>query len=298
MELVEHEITLPNAQTKLFCHLLTDVHYEASGSDRKKFLRDVARIKELNEADNNELHYWIGGGDWANGISAKDKRFDAACVANPFKKYVGNDLHTAVAETLVDVSLPIQPWCWGYGRGNHEDEVIKHCDFDPARIVAKGLNVNYLGYSAAIRLRIKCQAHVYTLLLYWHHGFGASRAKGGKLNMLYSLRDKVSNADVFMTGHVHEPITFPSVRMEVPSTGKLRQKARQIIFVNGGTYQKSYQPDGVQKTGGFNKGHDVLADYSEKRAYDPAVIGHMGWSFEVRRPSKGWSYALKGVDFR
>lgn len=305
MESVAYRIVLPTPTTRLYCHLLTDVHREAVGCDHRKFREDIEKIREANangfKNPKEEMHFWIGGGDWNNGIGPKDKRFDATAVSGPFKQFVGNNLHKKVADTLIKEATPIAPWCWGYGRGNHEDGVIRYNDFDPADYVAQSLGVNYLGYSAGIRLTIgiEGQSQSKTLILYWHHGFGAARSKGGKMNMLYALRDKL-NADVYMTGHIHEPLGFPSVRMDLSRRGKLQLIARPIIFVNGGTYQK-VQSNQSQEPG-YNEDHVVEVDYSEKAAYDPAVIGHFGWSFQFTRShgrkQPSWGYKLRTVDFR
>jgi hypothetical protein len=307
MELVAHRIILPNTASKLFIHLITDVHREATGCDDHKFRADIKKIYDANQriSETNETHYWIGGGDWNNGITAKDKRFDATAVSDKFRKYVGNNLHKKVADTLIREVESIAPWCLGYGRGNHEDGVIKWNDFDPADAVAQGLNVNYLGYSAGIRLTIGTEINSKqstTLILLWHHGFGAARSKASKMNMLLKLGSLLL-ADVYMTGHVHEPIGFPGIRMELSRTGFLRQIARPIIYVNGGTYQRAYQPTSQQeqKAGEYNIDHDIEVDYAEKAAYEPAVIGHFGWSFEWKRTGgrKGsWDYELKAIDFR
>jgi len=301
MELVDHHIELPTAQTKLVIHLITDVHREAVGCDSRKFKRDIARIEHANSTPSlrqKELHYWFGGGDFNNGIGPKDRRFDAMAVSHQFRKH--DNLHMEVAGQLVKELTPIRDYCLGYGRGNHEDGVIKYCSFDPAAYVAEKLNVNYIGYSAGIRLviGIKGVRHKKTIIVYWHHGFGASRSKGGKLNMLYALRDKLE-ADVYMTGHIHEPLAFPAVRLGLSTRGKLRQVVRPLLFVNGGTYQKHHTTDGKAQTPmEYNEDHEIKVDYAEKAAYDPAVIGHQGWQFEFQSLRNGWGYKLRARDFR
>jgi hypothetical protein len=304
MELIAHEITLPTLSTPLYLHNITDVHREAAGCDKRKFLADIATIAKANEQpEERGLHYWIGGGDWNNGIGAKDRRWDAVAVSPEFKHFVGLGLHQAVAMRLVEEAKPIAPWCLGCGRGNHEDGVIRFNDYDPALDVARGLDVNYMGYSAGIRLtiRAKGQTHSTTLIVYWHHGHGAARTKGAKVNMLHGLRDKL-DADVFFTGHLHEAVAFTGVRMSLTRRGVLRQVARPRVYVNGGTYLKGYHVCKAQAAGGYNAGHGVLVDYSEKAAYDPAVIGHWGCMFRLKKEgsdrSARWAHELKAVDFR
>ena len=292
MELVAHRIELPKWGTKLYIHLITDVHREAAGCDATAFRRDIRKIREANERkDGKQIHYWIGGGDWNNGIGTPDKRFDGTAVSTQFQKYLTTNLHMAVCRQLVREASPIKEWCLGYGRGNHEDGVIKYNQFDPADYVARSLDTNYLGYSAGIRITIGIEGtnqHRDTIFIYWHHGYGASRSKGGKKNMLYNLRDQLV-ADVYMTGHVHEPEAFEGTRMHLTVKGQLRQVARNILFINGGTYQKNYMPEGGvgQVAGEYNEGHQVEVDYAEKKAYTPSVIGHYGFSFQFFKERQG-----------
>ncbi len=176
MELVSHDIVLPTENTRLYFHFIGDVHYEAVGADIARFRRDIARIKRANDEDNGEIHYWFGIGDINNGISTKDRRFDATAVSDYYKQFLGNDLHRQVSKAIARDLEPIAAYCLGYLRGNHEDAVIKYTEYDPAADITERLNVNYLGYSAGIRLRIKIEGQKQTTVLtgYIHHGTGAS----------------------------------------------------------------------------------------------------------------------------
>lgn len=299
MELVDRRVELPTRASSLYIHNITDVHRDAAGCDVRRFLADVEQIRRLN-AEGPDLHLWIGGGDWNNGIAAKDKRFDATSVRWEFQRYLSNNLHKKVAERIVKEVAPIAPYCIGYGRGNHEDTVIQYADFDPADYVAERLDVPYLGYNAGIRLRIGTpgSSAVDTLLLYWHHGFGGGRSKAGKINMLLKLAEVLAGMDVYLTGHVHEAIGLPQAEMTLSRKGALRQKAHKVLYINGGTYQRAYKPEDLtpQTSGHYDAERCVTVDYAEKKAYPPSLIGHYAFRYTPDSRNRG-NFAIQEVSY-
>ena len=302
MELLDFPVELKNFSEKVTVHLFTDVHMGAASCDRRALSRDVKRFKNL--VDKGERHYWMLGGDNCNSIGPRDRRHDNATIAKEFRDYIGGSLFDEERAALCAYFSPIREYGIGVGTGNHEEKIAAQTEHHPARETAKQLDLPYLGYSAMIRFRLFHSAGAASIVAYWHHGKGAARTPGAKLNMLYSFRD-VADADIYMTGHVHEPMSKPDIApLSVPQSGRMRLIARPRVFVLGGTYQKAYAVDESrgQKAGQYN---DVIvnADFAEKQAMRPSPIGHYGftmWQHSVKIPggrSNRHDVRLKWEDF-
>jgi len=302
VERLDFPIELKSYSEKVYIHLFTDIHMGAMGCDRSALSRDVKNFKAA--IDRGEKHYWILGGDNCNSIGPKDRRHDSATIAKEFRDYIGGSLFDEERAALCAHLRPIRDWGIGVGTGNHEDKISATSEHHPAIETARQLDLPYLGYSAMIRLRLLNSVSKASVIVHWHHGRGAARTPGGRLNMLYAMRD-VADADVYLTGHVHETIDKPDVApLSVPRSGRMRLVARRRLFVLGATYQKSYSMDEKrpQKAGEFND-TIVNADYAEKNAYTPSLIGHVGFSVQMGRmgikgtKSSAQTVFLKAEDF-
>lgn len=303
MELLDFPIQLDYETEWVYVHLFTDIHRAASGCDAKKLRKDIAELKDSVEKK-GEKHYWIGGGDWANSIGIKDRRHDAGAIAPEFRQYIGDHMFAMETAVLCKEFESIRDYGIGIGMGNHEDVIAKSGEYNPAKAIAEQLDLPFMGYSAVIRFNLKPPGGRGggVALAYWHHGIGAARAKGGKVNMLYNMRD-VIDADVYLVGHVHELIDFPEMRLSVNRRGKLKLYERNLLFINGGTYQRSY-PVGVKAQGPLKFNHEdiVRPDYGEKKGYRPSLIGHNGWRMRrCRKTFDGksqWIVDLRRVDYK
>ena len=305
MELLDLPIQLSRLGEPVWVHLLTDLHRASLGCDSKQWRSDINQIKHAVEKK-GEKHYWLGGGDLLNAIGPKDRRHDTAAIAPEFRDHIGDDLFQAEASAIVSELRSIRDYGIGIGMGNHEATIARQGEFNPSRYIAEHLNLPYLGYSALIRFRLMHGGNSQSVICFWHHGYGAARTKGGKLNMLWGLRDVVE-ADVYCTGHVHELIDFPESRLSGTRRGAFRLHQQEILFVNGGTYQKAYATGAKsQKAFKFDPDHFVRPDYAEVKAFRSAVIGHNGWRMQKahsgnkdrNRSEPQWSVRLKRVDFR
>ena len=242
MELLDYPIQLRAITDKVFIHIFGDIHRAARGCDVHQLHSDINQVKHANDRKNGEHHYWIGLGDWMNAISGKDKRHDSTAISEQFQPYQGRDLFGAEAAALVGDFQKIADRGIGIMGGNHESSISKYHETDHAATIARRLDLPHLGYSCLVRFRLihdsgKTKRGA-TVVAYFHHGYGAARTKGAKVNKLYSFRDN-AEADVYVCGHDHELSDFPDSRLSIPRRGKLRLVEKQRLFVNGGTYLKA-----------------------------------------------------------
>lgn len=299
MELVEHDVPLSEYKEPVYLHCFSDIHRSAVGCDVKKLHKDIESIRKGLER--GEKHFWFGGGDFNNSIGARDKRFDHTQVRREFSDYSGDDLHQQEARTLATEFEPIKHVCLGIGTGNHERAVAKYNDFNSSIYLAERLNVPYLGYSALMRLTFRLpHGNSIPCLIHFHHGMGAARTRASKVKAMEHFRDVVTNADLYFSGHTHEWIDFPSVRMEGSRRGAFQLQQREIMFVNSGTYLKAYPTTKKpQKGGKYDPTRIVHVDYAEMAAYTPNVIGHNGVVIQVHHcGSSQPSFRLKFERFK
>lgn len=278
-------------------HVFSDIHRAAEGCDARKLRSDIASLKARVEA--GECHRWLGGGDWSNAIGPKDKRFDVSAVGKEFQSSAGDDLFGTEVRKLAEEFAPIREWGIGVAEGNHESTIARGGDFNPTIAVASRLNLPYLGYSALIRFRLSSnddKDHTASVLFYWHHGYGAGRAKGSKMNMLYRLHE-IIDADVYGCGHTHETMDFPAVKLSATRRGALRLQKRDVLYFNSGTYLKTFPTDVKPQTKqAFDEKRSLRPDYGERAGYAPTPIGHSG--FVIRREhGDNWSTRLEKVQF-
>lgn len=146
-----------------------------------------------------------------------------------------DDYLQALVETAADDLLPYVPVLELMTQGNHESSVLKNCEFD----LLQGLGV-LLGYKAKdagiignapaigtyqgwLRLCFKPEGTRWsqTVRIKWHHGHGG----GGVVTKgtLHPQRRAAwfPDADVFVSGHVHEQWAFPVSRERINNAGSI-----------------------------------------------------------------------------
>ena len=166
-------------------------------------------------------------------------------------------------EVLTELFEPIAGQCIGIGDGNHEARLGKLLDIDltPAQILADRLRVPHLGYAQHMVLKIRKQRYT----LYYHHGCGASRTTGAKVNTGESLADNTTAA-IVVIGHLHHEHATKRFRREVDMETRIIGNRKQFIamcpsFLQYGGYgeEAGYRPSplGVLTLHLGVKEHDV-----------------------------------------
>ncbi len=300
MELIDIPlIRLRDYRQEVSLHNFCDLHVGAEGCDERQLKKDVRTFQDKRKK--GEPHFWFLGGDAINAIGPKDKRHDASAVAKRFKDWEGDDLFRQQVIAVEEIFAPIREWGLFIGAGNHESTISAGGEYNPSRDLAQRLDLPYAGYSAGFRLRVEGRNsnNRISVNCFWHHGYGAARTRGGKANMGAALLSIV-NVDLYFTGHVHEPISFPDEELSLTRRGKLRLEARDKLVVIGASYLKTYPTiDTAQRGGQFNPEHKVQYDYGERKGYRPAVIGHTGATIRLEKSKDSIMRAkLRMADFR
>jgi hypothetical protein len=107
--------------------------------------------------------------------------------------------------------------------GNHETAVLKTTGTDPAARFCTGIGCALGTYQGWVRLMFEDGAHRQSLTLRYHHGHGG----GGVVTKgtLWAQRRAAwwPDADIVVTGHIHEQWSFPITRERLTAAGVVVQ---------------------------------------------------------------------------
>lgn len=246
---------------------LSDLHVGSAGCAEGLIRRDVEKIR----ADPNA--FWIGGGDYADFIGYRDKRFDPSSMADWVKVADLGDIGSASMTRVRDILSPIKHKCLGLLAGNHETKwQLAHEHAGLHAWLCMELETQNLGYCALFDvafIRTACEQpvimpateakkeHSHAFRIFAHHGAGHATTPGGKLNKLISFMDSFE-ADIYFLGHVHDQV---GRRMVVLGADRkcetITQKER--LGVISGSYLRTYS--------------EGVTSYGEMKGYKPVNLG-------------------------
>lgn len=235
---------------------LGDVHLGARGCDKARFRQTVQAIAA------NPLARWLGMGDLFDLILVDDKRFDPEALDQDMEVSDLGELGDVAHETGIAEFSPIKSQCAGLLCGNH-DKKAGHFVSAVVKKLAKALGVTYLGYCCLIDLvfaRTGTNPLQHRLRVAAHHGAGAARTKGGKLNRVQQFSQDF-DADIYLYGHIHARLDDESVELGADAECQKLVEHRKII-VSTGTYLRTYQDAA-----------DGATSYGEVKQYQPTPLG-------------------------
>lgn len=187
-------------------YLLSDVHWEDSLCNRKKLFqwRD-----EVLSAENN---FVIINGDIINAATRNSVSDVYSSKASPDRAL---DEVSDFIRPLVDANRVL-----AIIDGNHEKRVAKESGIKLMKRLSRELGIEELYAEEAYMLFLSfgqsqgrdCRQMVYSV--YGRHGSGGGKKAGGKVNSLSDMQ-LVIDADIYVMGHTHMPVIFPSTYYRV-----------------------------------------------------------------------------------
>ena len=232
-------VTLPSDLEEIEIVPIGDVHAGDEFYD-EKLLKSV--VKYISEKPNR---YTILNGDLMNMALTTSVSDTYADQLSPAKQ----------VEYVANILMPIRDRILGMGTGNHEERVYKATGIDASRYLALelGLKDRYSDNSFMIFLKVgqsqtsrpsKLKQQVYSIFV--QHGRGGGRKMGGKANRLASSSDIIADADLYVMGHVHTPMTFPTAVFVTDSQNMtITRQNKYFLLTNAyldfGGYGLTYQ---------------------------------------------------------
>lgn len=250
-------------------YVFADTHFGNPGIKYDLLQKHVAQCREENAA-------WVHLGDWVEGITPKDKRFDIRDCDDPVE-----DQYNLAYDTFV----PIADQCIGVLAGNH-DEYIAKTYGNRLKTLAKWLDVPYIGYAGFVNLQLESFGARKSYTLFLHHGHGGGFLLGAKAINLQRLSSKFI-ADVYLVGHLHTYIQHIDKIIGIKSSGLRHPKFVEAnrYYAMAPSYFDPYVPDN-----GTN--------YAEQRALYPQPNGCLRIEINHMYREKNqhsWGLGIEGV---
>ena len=184
-EFPELFVTVPDSWPYVKLAPLYDVHYGNALHASTTFLRHIDWLAN----DEPYVLTWNGGDLVENAIIGSPGIFG--------QKFFTQEQHDGAVELVA----PFQHKLLFAIPGNHEARTMRVAGFDIARQFATDLQVPFFDDYAFVTIRWRGN----NFRLCVHHGTGAAQTPGGQINAARKDLPWVGGADIFWTGHLHQP---------------------------------------------------------------------------------------------
>lgn len=215
--------------------LIGDQHW-----DNPKCDRDLLK-KHLDEAKEYDAGV-IDCGDLFCAMQGKyDKRSNKADLR---PEHQTGDYLDALVRTAADFYQPYAKNIVCLGMGNHECSILDRSESNLTDRLAQtlrdrtGAAVPVTGYTGWVRFVVEYHSTKTTTILWHMHGYGGGGPVTKDTIQAQRQQAYVANADIMLSGHVHERWCQESVKVSVDEQGLVRH--RPIWYVKSGTYKEEY----------------------------------------------------------
>ena len=204
-----------------------DLHIDRVEFDEERFNQYIEVIA------NDPLAIWVLVGDIHDGRVPGDAKFEPQSVRH---KYL-LDLDDYVPHTLQEATRLLSPLKASRGvilEGNH-DRYIRWSGF--AHSIANALEVPFLGGEGLLGVRVvetngEVRGRSRYYRIYVCHGTGNGWTAGGKINRNSELI-RTAEAEIYISGHVHDGNTRVISTPTLPVNGGLQWRDRAYVIAPG-----------------------------------------------------------------
>ena len=283
MIIFEHKVWLPQGKT---CYIVPigDVHYNVIDADKARFHRLINWIYRKVEA--GDLVKIIGMGDMCDTFSTSER--DAIRGAKGGKGLHDTTLETfdklafEIADEFIEAILPIKNCFVGLLEGHHymmfsHYSSGKFTGQSTTQYIASRLGCQYFGRVAKgdmifapsnlIKLKLGIVAH---------HGWGAGRTKGARLNKREQFGQQHPDANLVFMGHDHEKMIGVSQRLITDPASPDGLSMSKQYLIGTGSFLKGYQTD------------RVIGSYIEEAGLPPSELGVAMVKVETEKRDGRW----------
>ena len=206
-----------------------DLHYGSIDCDYPKIeetikwikSKDNARVVLMGDLVDIGLKDSVGGGTFDNDHTPEKQIEDIITMLDPIKDKI---------------------WC--LLTGNHEERIRQRTSINISKIIAKTLDVPYCDSACFIKVLFGTQNYI----MFVTHGSSGALTASGKLNSVLKYGGYI-DADVYMSGHVHELMHHTTDYFKISLKDKMVIKDKRHYVLSGhflkyGGYaeQKGYAP--------------------------------------------------------
>lgn len=213
--------------------LISDVHYDSPYCDRKLL------TKHLNQAKDSGAGI-ICFGDWFDVMQGKSDKRGGKGDTRP--EYMGDNYFDLVVEASADYLSGYRDNIVMLCNGNHETAILRHQETDLLARLCKQLDCQHGGYAGWIRLlTTRPKGGGSGRKIYYHHGSGG----GGPVTkgVTASNRRAASvEADIYVSGHIHEAWVVENVVRSLLESGRELEKTQYHVQLP--TYKREPNTNG------------------------------------------------------
>lgn len=198
-------------------------------------------VEYIEKTGKDHKSHVILGGDMADCINHRDKRFNPSEIHDKYKIRDLKDLPRKQCEVIFEDLNPIKNMVRGYIIGNHEEKYISTAGFDVYDYLAKKFpKCNKLGFSTIINLVLDYKNNKRRIIIPATHGTtGGGRTRTGKLKYCRDVFQKYRNADICIMGHTHVLGSDSVESIELNKNNKM--VATETHYCVGGCFLKTYK---------------------------------------------------------
>jgi len=218
-------VTLPEDIEEIEIIPIADTHVGDPMSDEKMFKGLVNYILEKRN------RYVILNGDL----------MDMALTLSVSDSYGAVHSPMGQIQRVAELLRPIRDRILAMGSGNHEFRTYKYTGIDVSRNLALELGIvdRYSPNSFMLFIKVgqsrnsrpsKIKQQVYSVFI--QHGAGGGRKIGAKANRLSDASEIIANADLYIMGHVHTPMTFPDVSFSIDEQNMTIVRHNRYFLLN------------------------------------------------------------------
>lgn len=224
-EFPELFVTVPDEWPHIKLAPLYDVHYGNELHASTTFIRHMDWIER-------EPHVlvWNGGDLIENAIIGSPGIFNQRKISHEQQ------------DGVLEIVAPFQHKMLFAIPGNHEARTARQTGFDIARSFADDLQIPYFGDYCFCT--IKWRGNSFRICA--HHGTGAAQTPGGQRNAARKDLPWVGGADLFWTGHLHQPMVDLVYRSDYDQ-GSGEMVTRQAFAIISPSYLQYFGGYGAQK---------------------------------------------------
>lgn len=232
-----------------------DVHLGNKGCAEESFRSHIARLRR----DRNG--FWIGGGDYTDGIHYTDKRFDPRALPKWMQAEDFDDLPRLLFDYFAAIMEPVADRCLGAVWGNHEYTMLRSCASWSRwaelckRVGAPNMEVS--GFRDLVFLREDGKRSKLRIVI--AHGGGWAASAGGKINRLRKTLDDFPGAGLSLMGHLHDQLDTRKTGIDADEDCRVITQSTRLA-VMGGTWLRTYTQD--------------FAGYAEIKQMSPVPLGN------------------------
>lgn len=194
-------------------------------------------IKSASETPNTFI---VLMGDLIDAIvPLGDKRFNPNEIDKKYTIEDLEDLPRLQADRIVELFEPVKSKILTYVSGNHENAFTKYHGFNPAKYIARRLDVplvNYFGYHTMI---VDVGGHCETLKIYLNHGGGGGGKTAGYAKSKIDDLTRHFDFDMALLGHTHRIEVLHNTRVGINNNGTALKRKRNVV-VNTGCFLRTY----------------------------------------------------------